>query len=63
MLLRNPHKPAEKQPGRCGLAENKTFTHQCQVNRASAQELGYSTEQDAQKSELKLAQRTGHPNK
>ena len=29
--------------------------------RAPAQELGYRTNQDAQKSELKLAQRTGHP--
>ena len=33
------------------------------VNRAPAQELGYRTDQDAQKSELKLAQQTGHPSK
>ena len=33
------------------------------VNRAPVHKLGYGTNQNAQKSELKLVQRTGHPRK
>ena len=32
------------------------------VNRAPVQKLGYRTNQNSQKGELKLVQRTGHPN-